>query len=355
MSSCKVKKIISNNNKKQNNNLWPLQNKVINYPYPGGKILNKRYFTTSNNKILNKESFCQDEKISEAVLTISNILSSSDILKDKKILYNKLSNLSGVYMLKNKINNKKYIGSSVNLKRRLSDYLSESYLKRASSMMITKALLKHGIDNFEFHILEFCTKDELIIKELFYFELYSPEYNISKIPGRPDRGLGWKHSSITIEKMREAANIRNNKQDYIEKLYNSKSNNIKITSTDLLTDKVLTFNSINSAARFYKIDRDIIYDNLYLNKSKPYLNRYKFTIHSKPIISSNIIQKNSMSIQVTDIHTNITHTFFSQGQAARFLGIRQCTISKYLSDNIIEPLNNRYIIKKNYLNNNWLS
>lgn len=323
-----------------------INSKVI---LPVNNKLSKRYLTTLNNITLNKESINKNEDnlnmLPKIILPENYELSSSDILKDKKMLYIKLAKLSGIYMYINKINGKKYIGSSNNLKRRLSDYLSESYLKRAKTMLITRAILKHGINNFELYILEYCDKDELKNRELHYFELYLPEYNISKTPGRPERGTGWKHDITSIEKMRKAAILRNSKEDYIEKLSNSQPTNIKVISIDILTGEKKNFNSINSAARFYEIDRDVIYNNLYLKNNKPCLKRYNF-IANKPLTESNISQKNSMSIQVIDVDTNITYNFLSQGQAARKLGIHQNYISKYLSNNRTDPLDDKYIIKK---------
>jgi len=47
-------------------------------------------------------------------------------------------------------------------------------------------------------------------REKHFFEVYSPEYNILKIPGSPSRGSGWKHSEATLESMRRAASIKFN-------------------------------------------------------------------------------------------------------------------------------------------------
>ena len=56
----------------------------------------------------------------------NNINYDSD--KDKLILLHLCKNKSGIYMWTNKLNNKKYIGSSVNLKRRLLEYYNVNRL-----------------------------------------------------------------------------------------------------------------------------------------------------------------------------------------------------------------------------------
>ena len=73
----------------------------------------------------------------------------------------------------------------------------ESELKKGRST-IYGALLKHGYSNFKLDILEYCDPEEILVREQFYLDLYSPEYNILKTAGSL---LGFKHSSETKAKM----------------------------------------------------------------------------------------------------------------------------------------------------------
>jgi len=57
-------------------------------------------------------------------------------------------------------------------------------------MAINIALLKYGYTNFSLTILDICDIDDLMSREKHFFEVYSPEYNILKIPGSPTRGSG---------------------------------------------------------------------------------------------------------------------------------------------------------------------
>jgi group I intron endonuclease len=88
------------------------------------------------------------------------------------------------------LNGKKYVGSSVDLRRRLLEYYNVNRLLNEKSMPINVALLKYGYGNFTFTILETCDKDSIMSREKHFFEVYSPEYNILKTPGSPDRGSG---------------------------------------------------------------------------------------------------------------------------------------------------------------------
>lgn len=63
---------------------------------------------------------------------------------------------SGIYCLINNINGHFYIGCTINIKNRMSCYLSNSYLnsKKNSNQPIIKALLKYGQENFSLIVIE---------------------------------------------------------------------------------------------------------------------------------------------------------------------------------------------------------
>ena len=71
-------------------------------------------------------------------------------------------------MFTNLTNGKRYIGSTADISRRLSEYLNTNYLIRANTMVICNALLKHGYSNFSLDILEFCEVSDLLAKEKYY-------------------------------------------------------------------------------------------------------------------------------------------------------------------------------------------
>lgn len=90
-----------------------------------------------------------------------------------------LTGKAGVYMLKNNITKKFYIGKSVNLKKRFNNYLIPKRLHENPSR-INRALLKFGYNNFSLTILEFCDDDKfsLLQKEKFYITVFNPQLNI---------------------------------------------------------------------------------------------------------------------------------------------------------------------------------
>lgn len=78
----------------------------------------------------------------------------------------------------------------MDLRRRLLEYYNVNRLLNEKSMAISIALLKYGYTNFSLTILDICDIDDLMSREKHFFEVYSPEYNILKIPGSPGRQSG---------------------------------------------------------------------------------------------------------------------------------------------------------------------
>lgn len=79
----------------------------------------------------------------------------------------------GIYCFHNKVNNKRYIGQSVNIERRYRDHLNRCYNNSCEYSYLHKAINKYGIENFDFSILEICSNIELNIKEQYWISYYN--------------------------------------------------------------------------------------------------------------------------------------------------------------------------------------
>ena len=86
----------------------------------------------------------------------------------------------GIYMIKNLINDKFYIGSSNNIIKRWSRHKDE--LKRGihHSKYLQNAYDKYGKQNFEWLILSYEFEENLINSEQIYIDCYNPCYNMCK-------------------------------------------------------------------------------------------------------------------------------------------------------------------------------
>lgn len=229
-----------------------------------------------------------------AHVTYSNPkIQKKQILQDNK-------GISGVYRWTNLVNGKSYIGSGVNLSKRLSHYYSqksmETQLKRGKSA-IYSSILHYGLSNFILEILEFCEASEAISREQFFIDLLKPKYNILKIAGS---SLGHKHTEETRAKMSEAQKGENHPM-------------------------------------FGKTGKD----NPRFGKTH--------SVEAKAKISAfqaTHTQSKSVKIQVTDIKTNISTTYHSMNAAARALNILQSIITRYISRNQKKPYKGRYVFRK---------
>lgn len=227
-------------------------------------------------------------------------------------------------MWTNKLNGKKYVGSSVDLRRRLLEYYNMNRLINEKSMPISVALLKYGYSKFSLTILEFCGIDSLMSREKHYFDIYTPEYNILKTPGSPDRGKGWRHSEAAIENMRIAAILVNQSPKTLANKSAAQPKNIAVEVTDLETNTSTVYHAIRAAARALGIDRRYIEHYIYLKQDKPVLGRYIFKLlnaaekgHTSLGGDVNYIQKTSLKVQATNVVTQEVTVYPSIGAAAR--------------------------------------
>lgn len=301
--------------------------------------MGNRAYSTSSNSLA-------DSAHTGGILTDSyGLVVFPDADKDKLNILNYVKGKAGIYMWINRLNGKKYVGSSVNLKRRLLEYYNINRLLNENSMPINTALLKYGYQNFSFTILEFCDLDNLMSREKYFFDVYSPEYNILNIPGSPSRGSGWKHSEATIENMRVAALNRDKSLAAVDKLSAAQPNSIKVEVIDLETNISTVYNAIKAAARALGIDRRYIEQYISLNQDKPVFNKYTFKLINCSEIKIEKIQKTSKKIEVTNIITKQVTIYTSIGEAARALGYHQASISLYLKEKRTKPFKDIYLFK----------
>lgn len=110
---------------------------------------------------------------------------------------------SGVYHIKNTINNKIYIGSAKNIRNRFN---AHKYLLKKNShdnSFLQNAWNKYGEECFIFEIIEVCDLSSLLIREQFYLDLFKSYernngYNIIKIAVG---NYGYKFSEESRKKM----------------------------------------------------------------------------------------------------------------------------------------------------------
>jgi len=109
---------------------------------------------------------------------------------------------SGIYIIYSNSNSSKfYIGSAVCLSMRYNRHLRELRKKKHFNRHLQSHVNKYGINDLIFQVIEYCEKDQLLIREQFYFNLLKPTFNIN--PTAASRA-GAKHSNQTKTKIRRA-------------------------------------------------------------------------------------------------------------------------------------------------------
>lgn len=78
--------------------------------------------------------------------------------------------ISGIYKILNKLDNKCYIGSSQNIKRRIKDHMAYLGVNKHCCTHLQNAYNKHGKYAFDFVIIEYCSIDKLTEREQYWID-----------------------------------------------------------------------------------------------------------------------------------------------------------------------------------------
>lgn len=224
----------------------------------------------------------------DSKLSINPIRSYNNAEKSKSIILLENKNKSGIYKWENKISGEYYIGSAVDLSKRMSEYYRESYITHPSrgKSIICYALVKYGYNNFSLSILEYCNRTEVISREQYYLDLLNPSYNILKYAYSSD---GYKHTLEAIQKMSLAKKGKFTKEDNsfygkthteeVKELMSQaalkriKPNNAKpVFLKDLNNNIIGDFKSITELSIYLKADKATLAK--YRNSNKLFRNLY---------------------------------------------------------------------------------
>ena len=164
----------------------------------------------------------------------------------------------GIYCIKNKINNKVYIGISKELKRRWWHHLTALRGGYHRNAKLQNSFNKHGEECFEWSILENTDIDNLEEREIYYINKFNSVDNGYNIEG------GGNHNKIVLESTRK-------KLSEVKK----GEKNANAVINDDIAEKILTSlldidKEVKVIAEEFGVTVNVVY-NLQMNRSYTYL------------------------------------------------------------------------------------
>lgn len=181
-------------------------------------------------------------------------------------------NISGIYCFKNKINNKLYIGSSINIFSRKAEHLRVLKKNKHHSFHFQKSWNKYGENNFEFKIIKVCGKNSLIYQERFYIKKYKSNnrnfgYNIRDFENRMPNNI----RKILSKSLRNS-----NKFKEARKNQWKNRTRVKLNQYDLNGKYLKTWNSIKECSEQLNIVIGTIYASCYKEDSSKCAKNFLF-------------------------------------------------------------------------------
>ena len=238
----------------------------------------------------------------------------------------------GVYCIINTVNQKRYVGSSINCYLRTMDHRAELRSGVHANPHLQSAFKKYGEDAFVFELLEKCEPDKRIEREKFYIDLLHPEYNLVLDPVKVV------HSEETRQRMSEARKLGFKRGTVVA------YQKIPVHKYDLNGNYICSYSSLKEACMLNGITESMM--NRYFKENYTHCHNFmwskikveKLPPHKK---RKRNCEWNYKPVVVKNILTTETQEFKSISECAKYFNVTQGVIG-----HVIKQKN---IYKKQYM------
>lgn len=231
---------------------------------------------------------------------------------------------AGIYCIKNIVNNKSYVGSSVNIHQRLQIHRAALRKNKHNNSYLQRSWNKHGEINFVCFVIEFCPEDSLLVREKYFIEIMG-DFNITKevIRNTPSEESKKKHSKTKKEMHSKNLLPRTVKP---------------ITQYSLEGDKIKDWPSITAASKELDIHPTTIIRNLQktFSQGKGFLWTYLGSPTPMTFIKSRkVYDTNSRSSTIVFTSKEEVLKFDSWKLATIYFGKSASNIRQYYAKNML--------------------
>jgi predicted GIY-YIG superfamily endonuclease len=154
---------------------------------------------------------------------------------------------SGIYQIKNLINDQIYIGSTNNFRKRWSEHKSGLNNKNHRNSHLQRSWNKYGSEVFEFSILEEVEIHSLLEKEQYWIDTLKPVFNKAKVAGT-SQGIVRSEETRLKQRLAKLGTKRGPRtQEHKDNLRLAQKNHPckSLKATNEITGEVIYFDSIS--------------------------------------------------------------------------------------------------------------
>jgi group I intron endonuclease len=238
--------------------------------------------------------------------------------------------VTGIYKITNTINNKSYVGSSVDVYQRGCTYKHLIKRKKLHNKHLQSSIEKYGYDNFKFELLYKCEKDISILDlhelEQDYINKINPEYNKRTIV---DTNQLLSHSQQTKDKISKS--LKESFKNGSKIINRIQEHNIKVSLFDLEGNHIKDFPGLSHCAEFIGVKYPSI--SFAINSKRKRVKKYVVLRTEESNLIKDFLNKPkinySKKVTVLDVITNKTIEFTNCKSCSEFIKCKAETVKKY--------------------------